>query len=49
MPGMDKGLILVVDDEASARRVLSAILEQEDYRVVSAGGCGGGHAGPGPP
>ena len=37
MPAVDKGLILVVDDEASARRVLSAILEQEDYRVVSAG------------
>ncbi|TRO83339.1 sigma-54-dependent transcriptional regulator [Desulfuromonas acetexigens] len=37
MSAVDKGLILVVDDEASARRVLSAILEQEDYRVVSAG------------
>lgn len=41
MSGMDKGLILVVDDEASARRVLSAILEQEDYRVVSAGDVDG--------
>jgi len=33
----ERGRVLVVDDEASARRVLAAILEQEDYQVLTAG------------